>query len=44
MREAGELMGPIHDKQGALDFGLHGHVGHIGYSFQMARGEVKGKA
>jgi NAD(P)-dependent dehydrogenase (short-subunit alcohol dehydrogenase family) len=44
MREVGELMGPIHDKQGALDFGLHGHVGHIGYSFQMARGEVKGKA
>ena len=44
MREVGELMEPIHDKAGALDFGLHGHVGHIGYSFQMARGEVKGKA
>ncbi len=44
MREVGELMAPIHDKQDALDFGLHGHVGHIGYSFQMARGDVKGKA
>jgi NAD(P)-dependent dehydrogenase (short-subunit alcohol dehydrogenase family) len=42
--EVGALMDPIHDKQGAHDFGLHGHLGHIGYSFQMARGEVQGKA
>lgn len=27
----------IHDKSEILDFGLHGHVGHIGYSFDMAR-------
>jgi len=26
----------FHDKAELLDFGLHGHVGHIGYSFQMA--------
>ncbi len=44
MRDVGALMGPIHDKEGAHDFGLHGHLGHIGYSFQMARGEVQGKA
>ena len=28
----------FHDKSEVLDFGLHGHVGHIGYSFEMARG------
>lgn len=33
-------MGEVHDKAEVLDFGLHGHVGHIGYSFKMARGEV----
>jgi len=27
----------FHDKAEILDFGLHGHVGHIGYSFDMAR-------
>jgi hypothetical protein len=27
----------VHDKAEVLDFGLHGHVGHIGYSFAMAR-------
>ena len=27
----------FHDKSEVLDFGLHGHVGHIGYSFEMAR-------
>jgi len=27
----------IHDKTEILDLGLHGHVGHIGYSFDMAR-------
>lgn len=31
--------GQIHDKETVLDFGLHGHAGHIGYSFAMARGE-----
>jgi hypothetical protein len=30
-------MPAIHDKADVLDFGLHGHVGHIGYSFAMAR-------
>jgi NAD(P)-dependent dehydrogenase (short-subunit alcohol dehydrogenase family) len=30
-------MAQVHDKSEILDFGLHGHVGHIGYSFQMAR-------
>ncbi len=44
IREVGEHMDAVHDKDGLLDFGLHGHVEHIGYSFQMARGEVKGKA
>jgi len=27
----------FHDKAEILDFGLHGHVDHIGYSFEMAR-------
>ncbi|MDG2005632.1 MAG: SDR family NAD(P)-dependent oxidoreductase [Novosphingobium sp.] len=27
----------FHDKSETLDLGLHGHVGHIGYSFEMAR-------
>jgi len=31
----------FHDKAQVLDFGLHGHVGHIGYSFGMAN---EGKA
>jgi len=44
MREVGELMPAIHDKADANDFGLHGHVDHIGYSFQMARGVIQGKA
>ena len=26
----------FHDKSEVLDFGLHGHVDHIGYSFKMA--------
>jgi hypothetical protein len=30
-------MPAIHDKADVLDFGLHGHVGHISYSFDMAR-------
>ena len=44
IREVGKQMAAIRDKEGALDFGLHGHIDHIGYSFRMARGEVKGKA
>ncbi|WP_159976813.1 MULTISPECIES: SDR family NAD(P)-dependent oxidoreductase [unclassified Novosphingobium] len=28
------------DNPQVLDFGLHGHVGHIGYSFAMARSEA----
>jgi hypothetical protein len=35
--EVDQQMAAIHDKSEVLDFGLHGHVGHIGYSFQMAR-------
>ena len=27
----------FHEKQEIIDFGLHGHVDHIGYSFEMAR-------
>jgi NAD(P)-dependent dehydrogenase (short-subunit alcohol dehydrogenase family) len=32
-----QAMPQVHDKTEVLDFGLHGHVGHIGYSFAMAR-------
>lgn len=28
----------FHDKAELIDFGLHGHLDHIGYSFEMARG------
>ncbi len=35
--EVGEAMAEIHDKGEVLDFGLHGHVDHIMYSFAMAR-------
>jgi NAD(P)-dependent dehydrogenase (short-subunit alcohol dehydrogenase family) len=35
--EVDRKMAQVHDKQDVLDFGLHGHVGHIGYSFAMAR-------
>jgi NAD(P)-dependent dehydrogenase (short-subunit alcohol dehydrogenase family) len=37
IEEVDQQMAAIHDKAEVLDFGLHGHVGHIGYSFQMAR-------
>ncbi|PNU04153.1 SDR family NAD(P)-dependent oxidoreductase [Novosphingobium guangzhouense] len=30
----------FHEKGEVLDFGLHGHVDHIGYSFAMARSEI----
>ncbi len=35
--EVGEAMATVHDKSEVLDFGLHGHVDHIMYSFEMAR-------
>jgi len=30
----------IRDKDGSLDFGLHGHADHIGFSFAMAQADV----
>lgn len=36
--EVDRRMAEAHDKSEVLDFGLHGHVEHIGYSFRMARG------
>jgi NAD(P)-dependent dehydrogenase (short-subunit alcohol dehydrogenase family) len=44
IQQVGELMPAARDIEGAHDFGLHGHLSHIGYSFQMARGEVQGRA
>jgi NAD(P)-dependent dehydrogenase (short-subunit alcohol dehydrogenase family) len=38
--EVDQQMAAIHYKSEVLDFGLHGHVGHIGYSFQMVRQDV----
>jgi NAD(P)-dependent dehydrogenase (short-subunit alcohol dehydrogenase family) len=35
-------MAEICDKSEIQDFGLHGHVGHIGYSFAMARKGMAG--
>lgn len=40
IEDVDEQMPAARDKSEVLDFGLHGHVGHIGYSFQMARGEM----
>lgn len=37
IEEVDRRIDAIRDKDGALDFGLHGHVEHIGYSFDMAR-------
>ncbi|MDR2856925.1 MAG: SDR family NAD(P)-dependent oxidoreductase [Novosphingobium sp.] len=37
IEEVDREMAAIHDKSEVLDFGLHGHVDHIGYSFAMAR-------
>ena len=43
MEDVAEACAGFHDKGAdnpqVLDFGLHGHLGHIGYSFAMARGE-----
>jgi len=38
--EVDRRMAEAHDKSEVLDFGLHGHVEHIGYSFRMARGLI----
>jgi NAD(P)-dependent dehydrogenase (short-subunit alcohol dehydrogenase family) len=35
--QIGEHIGVIRDKKELLDFGLHGHVDHLRYSFEMAR-------
>lgn len=35
--EVDAAMPAIHDKSEVLDFGLHGHVDHLVYSFDMAR-------
>jgi NAD(P)-dependent dehydrogenase (short-subunit alcohol dehydrogenase family) len=35
--EVGERINDIRDKSEVLDFGLHGHVGHLVYSFGMAK-------
>lgn len=35
--EVDQAMAQIHDKSDVQDFGLHGHVDHIVYSFDMAR-------
>jgi NAD(P)-dependent dehydrogenase (short-subunit alcohol dehydrogenase family) len=35
--EVDARMEAICDKTKLHDFGLHGHIGHIGYSFEMAR-------
>jgi NAD(P)-dependent dehydrogenase (short-subunit alcohol dehydrogenase family) len=40
IEDVGEAMAQVHDKGEVLDFGLHGHIDHIGYSFKMARGQA----
>lgn len=37
IEEVDHAMAMVHDKSAIQDFGLHGHVGHISYSFAMAR-------
>jgi len=37
VEEVAEAYEVIHDKSDVLDFGLHGHVDHIQYSFAMAK-------
>lgn len=37
IEEVGEAMAEARDKSDVLDFGLHGHIDHIMYSFAMAR-------
>lgn len=36
MAQVGERIDAIRDKNTVLDFGLHGHVDHLRYSFEMA--------
>ena len=37
IEQVDQAMAQVHDKTDIQDFGLHGHVGHISYSFAMAR-------
>lgn len=37
IRQVGERLAEIREKRDLIDFGLHGHLDHIGYSFEMAR-------
>ena len=37
IEEVAESMDAVHAKPEVLDFGLHGHVDHMTYSFEMAR-------
>ncbi|MCW1427499.1 SDR family NAD(P)-dependent oxidoreductase [Novosphingobium sp. JCM 18896] len=37
IEEVDQAMAQVHDKSDLQDFGLHGHVDHIMYSFDMAR-------
>jgi NAD(P)-dependent dehydrogenase (short-subunit alcohol dehydrogenase family) len=37
IEEVDQAMAAVHDKTEVIDFGLHGHVEHIAYSFAMAR-------
>ncbi|MBK9467899.1 MAG: SDR family NAD(P)-dependent oxidoreductase [Gammaproteobacteria bacterium] len=39
--EVGAQINAIHDKSVVLDFGLHGHVDHLRYSFGMATGGAR---
>lgn len=39
--EVGAQINAIHDKTVVLDFGLHGHVDHLRYSFGMATGGAR---
>ena len=37
MAEVGEQIDAIRDKKEVLDFGLHGHLDHLRYSFEMTK-------
>jgi len=41
IEEVDLAMARVRDKHEVLDFGLHGHSGHIGYSFEMTRTAAK---
>jgi hypothetical protein len=38
IEQVGERIGDIRDKDGLIDFGLHGYLEHLGYSFKVANG------